>query len=191
MSDTANSTAVDPKLLEILVCPVTKGPLIYDREAGELISRAAGLAYPVRDGIPIMLAGRSARFRMTGLAKPLEIRVRRASRRLEVDFEGGVQFSYSAEYLRVESPSAEVQGHAPSERITVPGKAGVGINTVDPDRPLRHPRPFRRRARYWHLHLGYLLQLGQEQEVRWSRYLGELAAKGLSREAPPARSARR
>ena len=54
MSET-NSTAVDPKLLELLVCPVTKGPLIYDREAGELLSRAAGLAYPVRDGIPIML----------------------------------------------------------------------------------------------------------------------------------------
>ena len=47
---------VDPKLLEILVCPVTKGPLEYDAEAGELISRQAGLAYPIRDGIPIMLA---------------------------------------------------------------------------------------------------------------------------------------
>ena len=46
---------VDPKLLEILVCPVTKGPLIYDRKAQELISRQAGLAYPIRDGIPIML----------------------------------------------------------------------------------------------------------------------------------------
>ncbi len=55
MSDAVSSTAVDPKLLEILVCPVTKGPLTYDREAGELVSRAAGLAYPVRDGIPIML----------------------------------------------------------------------------------------------------------------------------------------
>jgi uncharacterized protein YbaR (Trm112 family) len=46
---------LDPRLLEILVCPVTKGALEYDREAGELISRAAGLAYPIRDGIPIML----------------------------------------------------------------------------------------------------------------------------------------
>lgn len=46
---------LDPKLLEILVCPVTKGPLEYDREHGELISRKAGLAYPIRDGIPIML----------------------------------------------------------------------------------------------------------------------------------------
>ena len=46
---------IDPKLLEILVCPVTKTTLEYDREAGELISKAARLAYPIRDGIPIML----------------------------------------------------------------------------------------------------------------------------------------
>jgi uncharacterized protein YbaR (Trm112 family) len=46
---------LDPRLLEILVCPLTKGLLEYDRDAGELISRKAGLAYPVRDGIPIML----------------------------------------------------------------------------------------------------------------------------------------
>ena len=54
--DTANpGPQVDPKLLEILVCPVTKQPLTYDREASELVSHAAGLAYPVRDGVPIML----------------------------------------------------------------------------------------------------------------------------------------
>ena len=47
---------VDPKLLEILVCPLTKGPLIYDRDRQELISKKAGLAYPIRDGIPVMLA---------------------------------------------------------------------------------------------------------------------------------------
>ena len=46
---------VDPKLLEILVCPLTKGPLTYDRENQELISEQAQLAYPIRDGIPIML----------------------------------------------------------------------------------------------------------------------------------------
>ena len=50
-------TEIDPKLLEILVCPVTKGPLVYDREEQELVSRLAGLAYPIRDGVPIMLAG--------------------------------------------------------------------------------------------------------------------------------------
>lgn len=47
---------IDPKLLELLVCPVTKGPLDYDRAAQELVSRAARLAYPIRDGIPILLA---------------------------------------------------------------------------------------------------------------------------------------
>jgi hypothetical protein len=46
---------VDPKLLEILVCPVTKGPLIYDKDRQELISKSARLAYPIRDGIPVML----------------------------------------------------------------------------------------------------------------------------------------
>lgn len=46
---------VDPRLLEVLVCPVTKGPLEYDAEAGELISRGAKLVYPIREGIPIML----------------------------------------------------------------------------------------------------------------------------------------
>jgi uncharacterized protein YbaR (Trm112 family) len=50
-----HATDVDPKLLEILVCPLTKGPLRYDRAAQELISDQAGLAYPIRDGIPIML----------------------------------------------------------------------------------------------------------------------------------------
>lgn len=46
---------VDPRLLEVLVCPVTRGPLTYDRAAGELISKRARLAYPIRDGVPIML----------------------------------------------------------------------------------------------------------------------------------------
>ena len=46
---------MDKKLLDLLVCPVTKGPLIYDREKAELISKSARLAYPIRDGIPVML----------------------------------------------------------------------------------------------------------------------------------------
>lgn len=50
-----DAAALDPRLLEILVCPLTKTALEYDRAAGELISRAAGLAYPIRDGIPVML----------------------------------------------------------------------------------------------------------------------------------------
>ncbi|MFQ5959054.1 MAG: Trm112 family protein [Alphaproteobacteria bacterium] len=55
------TTGVDPKLLEILVCPLTKGPLRYDRERQELISEQAGLAYPIRDGIPIMLIDEARR----------------------------------------------------------------------------------------------------------------------------------
>ena len=54
---------IDPRLLEILVCPLTKAPLRYDREAQELISEEAGLAYPIRDGIPIMLVDEARRLR--------------------------------------------------------------------------------------------------------------------------------
>ncbi|MBB5517683.1 Trm112 family protein [Amphiplicatus metriothermophilus] len=54
MSD-AQTGEVDPKLLEMLVCPQTRGPLVYDREKGELVSKGARLAYPIRDGVPIML----------------------------------------------------------------------------------------------------------------------------------------
>ncbi len=56
MSETdPNAADVDPRLLEILVCPVTHGPLVYDRARAELISQSARLAYPIRDGVPIML----------------------------------------------------------------------------------------------------------------------------------------
>ena len=57
----AHGQTVDPKLLEILVCPLTKGPLRYDSQAQELISDQAGLAYPIRDGIPIMLVDEARR----------------------------------------------------------------------------------------------------------------------------------
>lgn len=57
-------TEIDPCLLKMLVCPVTKGPLEYDQEAQELISHSAGLAYPIRNGIPIMLSDE---------ARPLEV----------------------------------------------------------------------------------------------------------------------
>lgn len=61
MSDPAPPAAIDPRLLEILVCPLTKQPLEYDAAHAELISRAAGLAYPIRDGIPIMLPDEARR----------------------------------------------------------------------------------------------------------------------------------
>lgn len=55
MSDISTVAEIDPKLLEILVCPQTRGALVYDREKGELLSKKALLAYPIRDGVPIML----------------------------------------------------------------------------------------------------------------------------------------
>jgi uncharacterized protein YbaR (Trm112 family) len=61
MSSDRPANSIDPKLLEILVCPVTKGPLEYDAQNQELISRSAKLAYPIRDGIPIMLADEARR----------------------------------------------------------------------------------------------------------------------------------
>src|ERR1700709_2311147 len=111
-------------------------------------------------------------------AAPVEIRVRRASRRLEVDFADDLRFSYPAEYLRVESPSAEVQGHSPSEHVTVPGKLEVGIASVD---PIGH---YAVRINFDDGHdtgiytWDYLLKLGQEQAERWQAYLDALAAQG-------------
>jgi uncharacterized protein YbaR (Trm112 family) len=69
MSDNTRNAIIDPKLLELLACPLTRGPLTYDRERNELVSPLAELAYPVRDGIPIMLASEARR---TGdeVAKP-------------------------------------------------------------------------------------------------------------------------
>jgi len=61
---------LDPKLLEILVCPVSKGPLEYDRERQELICRASGLAYPVRDGIPVMLESEARQLSLEERERP-------------------------------------------------------------------------------------------------------------------------
>jgi DUF971 family protein len=123
-------------------------------------------------------------------AAPLEIRVRRASRRLEIDFAGGLRFTYPAEYLRVQSPSAEVQGHSAKDRVLVAGKSEVGISTVD---PIGH---YAIRIHFDDGHdtgiytWEYLLTLGQEQTIRWEAYLAELEAKGLSRDPTPGRSGR-
>ncbi|MGQ3112493.1 MAG: Trm112 family protein [Brevundimonas sp.] len=62
MSDAIHTpNTVDPRLLEVLVCPVTRGPLTYDRDANELVSKGAKLAYPIREGVPIMLAEEARR----------------------------------------------------------------------------------------------------------------------------------
>jgi DUF971 family protein len=116
------------------------------------------------------------------MGAPVEIRVRRASRRLEIDFEGGQTFIYPAEYLRVESPSAEVQGHMAKDKVLVFGKAEVGISTVD---PIGH---YAIRIHFDDGHdtgiftWSYLLTLGQEYTQRWAAYLAALEEKGLSRQ---------
>lgn len=124
-------------------------------------------------------------------AAPLEIRIRRATRRLEVDFADGARFTYPAEYLRVESPSAEVQGHGPGQRVLVAGKAAVGIKGVD---PIGH---YAIRIHFDDGHdtgiftWDYLLTLGREQVERWAAYLAALAQQGLTREPSHARPAGR
>ncbi len=113
---------------------------------------------------------------------PLEIRLVRAEKRLELDFADGAHFSLPAEYLRVESPSAEVQGHSPAERKTVAGRRHVGIMGVE---PVGH---YAIRLLFDDLHdtgiysWDYLHRLGREQAARWAAYLDALASKGLSRD---------
>lgn len=113
---------------------------------------------------------------------PVEIRLRQAERVLEVDFEDGARFRLPAEYLRVESPSAEVQGHGPGQKQLVAGRAHVGILAVEP------VGNYAVRLRFDDLHdtgiysWSYLHQLGREQEQRWRQYLAGLEKAGLSRE---------
>jgi DUF971 family protein len=115
-------------------------------------------------------------------AWPSEIRLHKDRRTLTVTFEGGESFAFSAEYLRVKSPSAEVQGHAPEERKTVPGKRYVAILEVQPI------GNYAVRLVFDDLHSTgiysweYFLDLGRHQDAYWRDYLDELAAKRLSRE---------
>ena len=113
-----------------------------------------------------------------------EIRLRRAERVLEVAFDDGTRVSLPAEYLRVESPSAEVQGHGPGQKVIVAGRREVGILRVE---PVGH---YAIRIAFDDLHdsgiysWAYLHQLGREQAERWAEYERALAAKGLSRDPP-------
>ena len=113
---------------------------------------------------------------------PLELRLKRAEKRLEVAFDDGSRFSLPAEYLRVESPSAEVQGHGPGQKTLVHGRAHVGIMELEP------VGNYAVRIKFDDLHdtgiysWNYLYQLGVEHEKRWREYIDTLAANGLSRE---------
>jgi DUF971 family protein len=112
---------------------------------------------------------------------PVEIRVRRAERRLEIDFDDGAAFSLPAELLRVESPSAEVQGHTPSQKVTIGGKSGVGIRELDPVGNYAVRILFDDGHSTGIYTWSYLHKLGREQDQLWNSYLEALAAKGLSR----------
>ncbi|MBU6507739.1 MAG: DUF971 domain-containing protein [Alphaproteobacteria bacterium] len=113
---------------------------------------------------------------------PVEIRLKSADKVLEIDFDSGETFRLPAEYLRVESPSAEVQGHVPSQKQIVAGRRHVGILAVEP------VGNYAIRIKFDDLHdtgiysWTYLYELGRVQEKRWSTYLAELDKRGLSRE---------
>jgi len=111
-----------------------------------------------------------------------DIRFDRASRILHVAFDDGSAFDLPAEYLRVESPSAEVQGHNPGQKQIVPGRRHVGIMQIE---PVGH---YAVRIVFDDLHdsgifsWDYLHELGREQERKWAAYLAALDARGLSRD---------
>ena len=113
---------------------------------------------------------------------PTEIRLNQAARTVQVTFSDNTSYTLPAEYLRVESPSAEVQGHGPNERKTIAGRLHVGILAIEP------VGNYAVRIQFDDLHdtgifsWEYLHTLGREQQVRWQGYLSSLAAKGLSRD---------
>ena len=113
---------------------------------------------------------------------PVELRLKRAEKLLEIAFDDGSHFRLPAEYLRVESPSAEVQGHGPGQKTLVHGRAHVGIMELEP------VGNYAVRIKFDDLHdtgifsWNYLYQLGAEHKKRWREYLDALAANGLSRE---------
>ena len=114
-------------------------------------------------------------------AWPTELRLSRDRRSLVVSFDTGESYTLSAEYLRVVSPSAEVQGHTPAERKLQHGKRNVEILAVEP------VGNYAVRLSFDDMHStglyvwDYLLTLGREQETRWAAYLAELEAAGKSR----------
>ncbi|MCS6779485.1 MAG: DUF971 domain-containing protein [Geminicoccaceae bacterium] len=113
---------------------------------------------------------------------PIEIRVKRAERVLEIDFDDGASFVLPAELLRVESPSAEVQGHTPAQKVTVAGKRDVGIRALEPVGNYAVRIVFDDGHDTGIYAWSYLYRLGRERERIWQAYLDALAAKGLSRE---------
>ena len=112
---------------------------------------------------------------------PTELRLAKDRKTLTITFNDGDSFALPAEYLRVKSPSAEVQGHSPDERKTVPGKRNVMILEVQP------VGNYAARLVFDDLHSTgifsweYLHELGRDRDANWQDYLDELAGKGLTR----------
>ena len=115
---------------------------------------------------------------------PSQLRLSKDKRVLHVIFDDGSAFDLPAEFLRVESPSAEVRGHNPSERKTVPGKRNVEIIGVEPVGNYAVRLVFDDMHQTGIYDWNYLFELGSSREEKWREYLGELAAKGLSRDPP-------
>ncbi len=117
-------------------------------------------------------------------AWPTEIKVHKDKSALTIAFEDGANFTLSAEYLRVESPSAEVQGHSPADRQLVSGKREVRLQEVIPVGNYAVRLIFDDGHSTGIYTWDTFHQLGREHETRWTRYLQELAAKNLSRDLP-------
>ena len=115
------------------------------------------------------------------MAVPSEIRLDRAARVLHVSFDDGSRFALPAEYLRVESPSAEVQGHGPDQKTIVGGKLNVGIGAVEPVGHYAVRLVFDDGHDSGIFSWDYLRELGIEQDRRWPAYLAAITARGMSR----------
>lgn len=115
-------------------------------------------------------------------AAPTEIRLNKAERVLHVVFDDGSSFALPAEYLRVESPSAEVQGHGPDQKQIVPGKRQVAITAIEPVGNYAVRLIFDDRHDTGIFSWEYLLVLGQEHDKRWPAYLAALDVRGMNRD---------
>lgn len=113
---------------------------------------------------------------------PTELRLKTAEKLLEIVFDDGSHFRLPAEYLRVESPSAEVQGHGPGQKQVVAGKSKVGIARIEPVGHYAVRLVFDDRHDTGIYSWTYLYTLGVEQARRWPAYLAALEQAGLSRE---------
>ena len=114
---------------------------------------------------------------------PTELTLRKNKKALAVTFDNGEVFEFPAEFLRVLSPSAEVQGHSPQERRTIGGKRDVGIIEVQPVGNYAVRLVFDDMHATGIFSWDYFLKLGRDQGRLWRDYLDELSAKGLRREA--------